>query len=1094
MSSKKSPSSSDENFGESELSRKLKSCVRGVERRLTPSSLFDSGDFQIPALPDLEIDHGGDGWDTSHDLSHTTDVVDVPDTTPVENAVPDLFPISTMPVNPVTNFESGVFTVGETGQVSVDFLYDGGHYQGQLAIFSLNGMESLDPNSIAFIHEAATRALSNSNLGHILIDDLSQAARFASADNGGQYLGEQSFTMDVGDRFGMMLVPNGTVQTVFDTPDADGEIRPLFSMATANPDDAYHVGQIADMFGDGKTFVFEDLRVDTGSDGDFNDLVFHIKGATGQAVTFDQLIADGLLDPQKDFRHTEIGQQIAANADPYIADGKIFPGDPLHPALPDPAIPHTNVDQGGNGFSGVIGTSVEPNQGGALPDLPTLLKSSLTQDVIDQVGGNDPFDIYRVSGQQLTGTEISVLSGSTTISVLTPQGEILSQQIFGRGTHTLNLPTDISGDVLLKFSSTNSSDATYILQGFESQAKERFNIDLEFASGITASQQAIIREAANFVQSLIGQGLPSAIVDGKIIDDVNFKISATNLDGTGGTLAQTKIDFMRYGTLLPAQSITQFDLSDLAKLEQSGQLSDVVKHELLHGLGFGNLWEAKGLIAYANTPLMQYQGKQAVQKFQELGGLTDAISLETAGVGSAGLHWHEALFQDEIMTADLSGGVGKAAISAVTLASLADLGYVVNLAKATPDYGLFGSQGFNPNNLTPEQIEAFRELAETSFGNPTDEFIYAVMPEVDPDKIAPEIWAHAERFWKNGEYYDWSRYQIKRGDTLSQIALNTMGSAHPDYYWWIANHNGIPNPNYIVTGDWIDIPVWHPNYEQEQEQERLRREEELRRQQEEEARRQREAEERLRNDLAEQERLRLELERLRLEAEARQRELDEQARRLAEELERKRQQDEFLKEQARLAELARLAEIARQQGKGGQEWYFAKTLPEFGPVDPFETRLTGETVGNLVPDDYYRFTLSRPGRIDARLMKLLADADLVLYDSRSRPISYSMREGLTDEQIVADLIPGTYLLRVNSPKGVTTDYDLVVKFQHKLSMTQQGPPPGWRVGGGTGNGGGVARPTFADPRLENIFVKAVNQFSAQKWVVLKRKGCRKISR
>jgi hypothetical protein len=407
---------------------------------------------------------------------------------------------------------------------------------------------------------------------------------------------------------------------------------------------------------------------------------------------------------------------------------------------------------------------------------------------------------------------------------------------------------------------------------------------------------------------------------------------------------------------------------------------------------------------------------------------------------------------------------------------------------------LFGSQGFNPNNLTPEQIEAFRELAETSFGNPTDEFIYAVMPEVDPDKIAPEIWAHAERFWKNGEYYDWSRYQIKRGDTLSQIALNTMGSAHPDYYWWIANHNGIPNPNYIVTGDWIDIPVWHPNYEQEQEQERLRREEELRRQQEEEARRQREAEERLRNDLAEQERLRLELERLRLEAEARQRELDEQARRLAEELERKRQQDEFLKEQARLAELARLAEIARQQGKGGQEWYFAKTLPEFGPVDPFETRLTGETVGNLVPDDYYRFTLSRPGRIDARLMKLLADADLVLYDSRSRPISYSMREGLTDEQIVADLIPGTYLLRVNSPKGVTTDYDLVVKFQHKLSMTQQGPPPGWRVGGGTGNGGGVARPTFADPRLENIFVKAVNQFSAQKWVVLKRKGCRKISR
>jgi hypothetical protein len=117
----------------------------------------------------------------------------------------------------------------------------------------------------------------------------------------------------------------------------------------------------------------------------------------------------------------------------------------------------------------------------------------------------------------------------------------------------------------------------------------------------------------------------------------------------------------------------------------------------------------------------------------------------------------------------------------------------------------------------------------------------------------------------------------------------------------------------------------------------------------------------------------------------------------------------------------------------------ATRLPEFGPTDPFESRLTGETVGNLVPDDYYRFTLSRNGRVTAELVKLLADADLVLYDARDRPIAWSMREGITDEQIIADLIPGTYMLRVNSPKGVTTDYDLIVKFKHKLSQTELGP-------------------------------------------------------
>lgn len=266
------------------------------------------------------------------------DVMDIPDAKPVETPVhPEIVPpvetvqilpaieIDPHPTDLVAHFDSGVFTVGETGKVSVDFLYDGGGYKGQLAIFSLKGMESFDPDSTAFIHEAATRALSNSNLGHILIDDLSQAAHFASADNGGQYLGEQSFAMQSGDRFGMMLVPNGTVQTVFDTPDADGEIRPLFSMATANPNDAYHVGQIADVFGDGKTFVFEDLRFDKGSDGDYNDLVFHLKGATGKAVTFDQLIADGSLSPSHDWRGSDLGHQIESYVTPPVPISEVLP-------------------------------------------------------------------------------------------------------------------------------------------------------------------------------------------------------------------------------------------------------------------------------------------------------------------------------------------------------------------------------------------------------------------------------------------------------------------------------------------------------------------------------------------------------------------------------------------------------------------------------------------------------------------------------------------------------------------------------------------------------------------------------------------------
>jgi len=59
------------------------------------------------------------------------------------------------------SFDTGVFTVGYSGQVSIDYLFDGGAYQGDLAIFSLEGMEQFDANLNEFIAEAARRALSN---------------------------------------------------------------------------------------------------------------------------------------------------------------------------------------------------------------------------------------------------------------------------------------------------------------------------------------------------------------------------------------------------------------------------------------------------------------------------------------------------------------------------------------------------------------------------------------------------------------------------------------------------------------------------------------------------------------------------------------------------------------------------------------------------------------------------------------------------------------------------------------------------------------------------------------------------------------------
>jgi murein DD-endopeptidase MepM/ murein hydrolase activator NlpD len=217
------------------------------------------------------------------------------------------------------NFDSGIFTVGETGEIGIDYLFDGGKFnQGEVAIFSLEGMEESELSLEEFIKEAAKRALSDSELGHVVISDANEGARFngelGEKDfNQGDHLGIKTFKMNPGDQFAIMFVPNGKIQDVFDNPSLEGRNQPLFSLATANPDDGFQLGQIADITGDGNTFVFEDLRVDENSDRDYNDMMFQVRGATGEAVNLDEVISD-----QKDWRSDDLGQALIEYAKPYI--------------------------------------------------------------------------------------------------------------------------------------------------------------------------------------------------------------------------------------------------------------------------------------------------------------------------------------------------------------------------------------------------------------------------------------------------------------------------------------------------------------------------------------------------------------------------------------------------------------------------------------------------------------------------------------------------------------------------------------------------------------------------------------------------------
>ena len=210
-------------------------------------------------------------------------------------------------------FSEGVFEVGASGEIEVDFLFDGNWFTGELALFNLDGMESYEPGSVEFIQEAASRAISNSQQGYTLIRDTQEKAKFTSSFsweprfNWGRYQGSKTFSLEAGTRFGLMLTQNNSLAEIANNPANIWQIRslPMFSIPEANPG---HIdGQVVDVDGQ-DIFAFEDLRIDWDrSDRDYNDVVFQLKGVESNVPSIDDYI-----DQYRDWRSTPVGEEILA--------------------------------------------------------------------------------------------------------------------------------------------------------------------------------------------------------------------------------------------------------------------------------------------------------------------------------------------------------------------------------------------------------------------------------------------------------------------------------------------------------------------------------------------------------------------------------------------------------------------------------------------------------------------------------------------------------------------------------------------------------------------------------------------------------------
>ncbi len=168
-----------------------------------------------------------------------------------------------------------------------------------------------------------------------------------------------------------------------------------------------------------------------------------------------------------------------------------------------------------------------------------------------------------------------------------------------------------------------------------------FDIDLIFFGDVTEDQKELFRQAARRWEAIITSDIPdqkivrdsdSIVRDSDcvndasfIVDDLRIYVEITGIDGPHGTLALAGPEHVRDQSLLQ--------------------------------------------VAFDYAGGVSYPGNKVPVENQE-------------GPGSQDGHWRESVFGDEIMSPFVSGSVEP--LSAITIQSLADSGYAVDISQADP--------------------------------------------------------------------------------------------------------------------------------------------------------------------------------------------------------------------------------------------------------------------------------------------------------------------------------------------------------------------------------------------------------------------------
>ena len=286
-------------------------------------------------------------------------------------------------------------------------------------------------------------------------------------------------------------------------------------------------------------------------------------------------------------------------------------------------------------------------------------------------------------------TDVSVLAGLTNLWKLRLAFNLITDVSALRGLYSLT-ELDLRGNPLSD-SSINDDIPAVESNGttvrFDAFRTGEFDIELVFPDSFTEKQKNWLQYAARRWMSVITEDLPDyeftqgwpgqcgdqsyAIPSGERIDDLRIYI--TSFDGGGEVFGWGGPHLLREETHLPVLGCMGFDLKR-ANLLITGL------HEMGHVLGFGPVWDEFGFRQdYSQddpSADTHFNGPLAIAAFDDAGGLSytgKKVPVEKMD----GSHWRGNVLEGEIM-----GPGGGPALSAITVQSLADLGYGVDVTQA----------------------------------------------------------------------------------------------------------------------------------------------------------------------------------------------------------------------------------------------------------------------------------------------------------------------------------------------------------------------------------------------------------------------------